>query len=120
MRPTRLTQRSLDGRGTAVAPTIQTGIATNTLRFRCPNSGRMVDSGISTQCSTRLISIRAQCPICENPHEWLIVGENPGVVSSVDHPADNGRLVVKAQSTRQDFNEPPAELSSCANNCWMS
>jgi two-component sensor histidine kinase len=102
--------RSPNRRSAAAAPKIQTAIVTNTLRFRCPNSGRVVDSGISTRYSTRLVSIRGRCPICGNLHEWLVVGESAGVVSSADHHAGDGRLVVEAQSARQDSNEPSAEI----------
>ena len=109
MRSARLAHRSPNRRDVAVAPKIRTAIATNTLRFRCPDSGRVVDTGISTQYSTRLISIRVRCPICENLHEWLVVGESLGVVSSGDH-ADDGRLVVEAQSLRHDSNELSSEI----------
>lgn len=109
MRSARLAHRSPNRRDVAVAPKIRTAIATNTLRFRCPDSGRVVDTGISTQYSTRLMSIRVRCPICENLHEWLVVGESLGVVSSGDH-ADDGRLVVEAQSLRHDSNELSSEI----------
>jgi two-component sensor histidine kinase len=68
----------------------------------------VVDSGISKDYRTRLIGIRARCPICENLHEWLVTADNLGAGSS-DHHADDGRLV-KAQSSRQDFHEPGAEI----------
>jgi hypothetical protein len=109
MPPASLADWSANRRGAAVAPKIETAIATNTLRFRCPNTGRVVDSGISTQYRTRLISIPARCPMCENLHEWLVVGESLGVVSSADHHAEGGRLV-EAQSERQDFDGQSAEI----------
>jgi hypothetical protein len=56
-------------------------IATNTLRFRCPNSGREVDSGIGAHWDARLISIRVRCPICKDLHEWLVADESLGTVS---------------------------------------
>jgi two-component sensor histidine kinase len=76
-------------------------IATNTLRFRCPNSGREVDTGIGAHCAARLISIRVRCPICENLHEWVVEYENLETVSPTDHRT-KGDQSAKAQSTRQD------------------
>jgi two-component sensor histidine kinase len=76
-------------------------IATNTLRFRCPNSGREVDTGIGAHCAARLISIRVRCPICENLHEWVVEHENLETVSPTDRRT-KGDQSAKAQSTRQD------------------
>jgi hypothetical protein len=84
-------------------------IATNTLRFRCPNSGREVDSGIGAHCGARLIGIRVRCPICEGLHEWLVADESLGAVSPADHHSKGTRLV-KAQSARQDFHNPSVEI----------
>jgi two-component sensor histidine kinase len=84
-------------------------IATNTLRFRCPKSGREVDSGIAAQCGDRLISIRVRCPICEDLHEWLVAHVSLGTVSPADHRTKGTRLV-KAQSTRRDFHNPRVDI----------
>lgn len=84
-------------------------IATNTLRFRCPKSGREVDSGIGAHCGDRLISIRVRCPICEDLHEWLVAHESLGTVSPAGHRTKGTRLA-KAQSTRRDFHNPRVEI----------
>jgi two-component sensor histidine kinase len=72
----RPSHRSPNRRDAALAPKIETGIEINTLRFQCANSGREVDSGISTRCRSHLISIRVHCPICEDLHEWQVADES--------------------------------------------
>ncbi len=74
------------------APEIELEGAADTLWFRCPNTGREVDSGISTQRGTRLISIRVRCPICEAPHEWQVTGRNLEAVLSAEHQSNDARL----------------------------
>jgi two-component sensor histidine kinase len=103
MRPS---QRSLRRRGGTVA---LTEIATDTLRFRCPNSGREVDSGIGAHCGAHLISIRVRCPICQGLHEWLVAHESLSTVSPAGHHLKGARLA-KAQSGRQDFHNPSVEI----------
>jgi two-component sensor histidine kinase len=68
-----------------------------------------VDSGISTGRSTRLISIRVRCPICENLHEWQIADESPGTLLSADN-LSNGAPFIEAQSATSDFQGPRAEI----------
>jgi two-component sensor histidine kinase len=82
-----------------LTPKTEMKIAANTLRFRCPDSGRDVDSGIGAHCAARLIGIRVRCPICENLHEWVVEHEN---LETTDHRT-KGDQSAKAQSTRQDL-----------------
>jgi two-component sensor histidine kinase len=84
-------------------------IATNTLRFRCPNSGRELDSGIGAHCGARLISIRVRCPICEDFHEWVGADASLGRLSAPDHRSKGTRLV-KARRARQDFYNPSIDI----------
>ena len=81
----------------------------NTLRFKCPATSREVDSGISTHRSTRLISVRARCPICEELHEWQVAGGSVGTVLSTDHHSNGARLT-KAQGALQTFQGPSTEI----------
>jgi two-component sensor histidine kinase len=110
MPPVRLTHRSPNRRGAKVAPKIETGIETNTLRFQCPKTGGEVDSGISTPRSTRLISIRVRCPICDGLHEWKVADESLGTVLAADHHS-NGARFINPQSTPQDFYGPRVEIT---------
>jgi two-component sensor histidine kinase len=80
----------------------------NTLRFQCPATSREVDSGISTRRGTRLISVRARCPICEDLHEWQVADGSLATVLSAGHHA-NGARFTKAPSALQDFQGPGAE-----------
>jgi two-component sensor histidine kinase len=84
----------------AVAPEIEMRI--EPLRFQCPNTGREVDSGINTPLSTRLISIRVRCPICENFHDWQVADATLGTVLPDDRQSNDARLT-KARSALQDF-----------------
>jgi two-component sensor histidine kinase len=86
MHPAGFAHRSPKRRGAANAPTVETELATNTLQFQCPNTDRVFDSGIGADCSARLISIRARCPMCEGLHDWLVAGECFVAVSSTEHP----------------------------------
>jgi len=106
----RPTHRSPNRRSVAVAPKIETAIETNTLRFHCPKTGRQVDSGIGTQRSTRLISIRVRCPICEDLHEWQVADKGLRAVLSDDHCA-NGARMINPQSTCQHFHGPRIEIT---------
>ena len=81
----------------------------NTLRFQCPATRREVDSGVSTHRSTRLISIRVRCPICEDLHEWQVADGNLGTVLSTGHHSNGARLT-NTQSALQDFHGPGAEI----------
>src|SRR5882672_12068180 len=110
MPPVRLNHRSPNQRDAAVAPKIETGIEPDTLRFQCPKSGGEVDSGISTPRSTRLISIRVRCPICEGLHEWKVADESLGTVLAADHHV-NGARFINPQSTPQDFYGPSVEIT---------
>jgi two-component sensor histidine kinase len=107
MHSTPLSHPSLNRRGGAVA---RTEIVADTLRFRCPNSDREVDSGIGAHCGARLVGIRLRCPICEGIHEWLVAHESLSNVSPVGRHSKGARLV-KAQSARQDFPTPSVEIS---------
>jgi two-component sensor histidine kinase len=82
MLPPRLVHRSPSRRGAAVASKIDTGIELKTLRFQCPNTGRQVDSGISTHRSARLIGIRVRCSICEGLHELQVADGSLRTVQS--------------------------------------
>jgi two-component sensor histidine kinase len=81
----------------------------NTLRFRCPATSREVDSGISIVGRTRLISVRARCPLCKEIHEWRAAGSALGTVSSNGHRASGARSS-RAQSALRDFPRPSAEV----------
>jgi two-component sensor histidine kinase len=106
MHSTRHSHRSPNQRGGIVTPM---EIATNTLRFRCPNSGRELDSGIGAHCGARLISIRVRCPICEDFHEWVGADASLGRLSAPDHRSKGTRLV-KARRARQDFYNPSIDI----------
>jgi two-component sensor histidine kinase len=84
----------------AVAPEIEMRI--EPLRFQCPNTGREVDSGINTPLSTRLISIRVRCPICENFHDWQVADATLGTVLPDDRQSNDARLT-KACGAFQDL-----------------
>jgi two-component sensor histidine kinase len=86
----------------AVAPEIESSIEPNTLRFKCPNTGREIDSGINKPWSTRLISIRVRCPICESFHDWQVADATLGTVLPADRRSNDARLT-KARSALQDF-----------------
>lgn len=101
--------RSRNRGGAAVAPKIETRIGMNTLRFQCPNTGRQVSSGVSAHGRTRLISIRARCPICEDVHEWQVADGGYCTVLSAEHRSKGARLA-KAQSALQDFQGRNAEI----------
>ena len=81
----------------------------DTLQFRCPNTGRTVDSGISTRRGARLISIRIQCPICENLHEWRVADGSFCADLSADHQPNDARLN-KAHTAFQDLHGPRVEI----------
>jgi len=85
--------------------TPQTVIAMKTLRFQCPATCGEVDSGISTRRSTRLISIRARCPVCEGLHEWQVADGS----LSANHRSNVVRLSM-AQNGLQDFQSPSAQI----------
>jgi two-component sensor histidine kinase len=80
-----------------------------TLRFQCPATSQEVDSGISAHRSSRLISIRARCPICEGLHEWRVADRDSCTVLSAAHRS-NGTRLSKTQSTLQDVRSPSAEI----------
>jgi hypothetical protein len=46
------------------------------LIFVCPNTGRQVDIGVTTEIGTllriRSRIVRAQCPACGETHEWPV------------------------------------------------
>jgi two-component sensor histidine kinase len=108
MLPTRQAHPSPDRRDATLGPKIEAGIEINTLRLRCPNTGREVHGGVIHR-STRLISIRARCPICEGVHDWQVAGGNLGTGSSTDHHAKRARST-KAQYAPQEFLEPSQEI----------
>lgn len=45
------------------------------LVFRCPRTGREVESGIEAHPNilVRLFSVRLRCPACEELHEWRVI-----------------------------------------------
>jgi hypothetical protein len=106
----RLTDRPAIQGGTVVAPKIETDIAPDTLRFHCPKTGREVDSGIDTQRSAHLISIRVRCPICKDLHDWQVTDESSGTVISIESHS-NGARFIKRESAPQDFQGPHAEIT---------
>jgi two-component sensor histidine kinase len=65
-----------------------------TLRFQCPNTGRVADSDI--------VTIRARCPICDELHEWQVADGSLGAVLSAGHRPKGTRLT-KAQNALRDF-----------------
>jgi two-component sensor histidine kinase len=85
----------------AVAPEIESRIEPNTLRFKCPNTGREIDSGINKPWSTRLVSIRVRCPICESFHDWQVADATVGTVLPADRRSNEARLT-KVRSALQD------------------
>src|SRR5271155_3264824 len=100
MHPARLAHRSSNRRHAMIAPKIEMESEAGTLRFQCPKTDREVDSGISTHCGARLISIRVRCPICENLHEWQVADGSLGTGLLADH-SSNGARLTRAQSTLQ-------------------
>jgi two-component sensor histidine kinase len=80
-----------------------------TLRFQCPATFHEVDSGVSAHRGTRLISIRARCPICEGLHEWQVADRDPCSVLPAGHRS-NGARSFKAQGALEDFRGPSAEI----------
>ena len=109
MRPAHSDHRSPNRRGAAVAPKIGTRIGMNTLRFQCPNTGREVSSGVSAHGRTRLISIRARCPICEDVHEWQVADGGYCTVLSAEHRSKGERLA-KTQGGLHDFQGRSTEI----------
>jgi two-component sensor histidine kinase len=77
-------------------------IEANTLRFQCPSTGAMADSGI--------VTIRARCPICEELHEWQMADGCLGTVLSANHSLKDTRLT-EAQNALQDFQGPSTETT---------
>jgi two-component sensor histidine kinase len=108
MSPACRAHRSLNRPGAAVAPKIETEFVANTLRFQCPNTGRVIDSRISIHCSTRLISIRARCPSCENLHDWPVAGESFSAVAA-ERPSNDARLT-NTRTVLRDFWEPNPDI----------
>jgi two-component sensor histidine kinase len=92
LHPLHLVHRSFSRSGPPIAPKIVSERAADTLRFRCPNTGREVDSGIGTDCGARLLSIRVLCPLCEDVHEWQVTGRNLDAVLSAEHQSNDARL----------------------------
>jgi two-component sensor histidine kinase len=109
MHAARLAHRSSNRRGAVIAPNIEVESEADTLRFRCPNAGRAVDSGISTRRGSRLISVRIQCPICENLHEWRVADGSLGADLSADYQSNDAWLN-KARTVFQVFQGPGAEI----------
>jgi two-component sensor histidine kinase len=72
-----------------------------TLRFQCPDTGRVADSG--------LVTIRARCPICGQPHEWQVADASLGTVLSADHQPRGTRLT-NAQNALRDFQGSSMEI----------
>jgi hypothetical protein len=57
----------------------------NPLRFRCPISGREIESDFSADAHTlsmiRLFSVRLHCPACDRLHEFKMVEALAGVAA---------------------------------------
>jgi two-component sensor histidine kinase len=104
-----LAHRPPNRRATPIARRIETGVETNTLRFQCPNAGREVDSGVSTLCDGRLLSIRVRCPICEDLHECRVADGSLGALLSADDGSNDGQLN-KAPEVLQVFHGASAEI----------
>jgi two-component sensor histidine kinase len=104
-----LAHRPPNRRATPIARRIETGGETNTLRFQCPNAGREVDSGVSTLCDGRLLSIRVRCPICEDLHECRVADGSLGALLSADDGSNDGQLN-KAPEVLQVFHGASAEI----------
>jgi hypothetical protein len=68
----------------------------NPLRFRCPSSGREIESDFAADAHTlsmiRLFSVRVHCPACDRPHEFKMVE----ALASV--PADEPREQTRSQA----------------------
>jgi hypothetical protein len=58
-------------------------LGVNPLRFRCPVSGREIESDFSADAHTlsmiRLFSVRLHCPACDRLHEFKMVEALDGV-----------------------------------------
>jgi len=104
MHSVHLPHRSSNRRGAVTAPKIEPEGAADTLRFQCPNTGREVDSGITTQRSTRLISIRVLCPLCKNLHEWQVTGRNIEAVLSAEHHGQKPELIELREQLLDELN----------------
>lgn len=109
MQPTHLAHRPPKRRATPIAPKIETGVETNTLRFQCPNVGREADSGVSTHCGARLISIRVRCPICKDLHECRVADGSLGALLSADDESHHTQLN-KALEVPQVFHGASTEI----------
>jgi two-component sensor histidine kinase len=95
-------------------PMIEMEIATNTLRFQCPISGRELDIGIGAHWGARLISIRLRCPICEDIHEWH---ESVAADSSVNYRTKSIQSA-RARNTRQDPHDPKVGAVELHQHLW--
>lgn len=100
----------------ANSPAVEKKLATNTLQFQCPNTGRMFDSGIGADCSARLINIRARCPMCENLHDWLVAGERFVAVSSAEHPLHSDQIKTQSAEIIELREQLLHELNDRLNN----
>jgi len=109
MRRARLARLSPNRRDVMFASKIEMESEENTLRFRCPDTGRTVDSDISTRGAARLISVRVQCPICENIHEWRVADGGLGTDLSADPQSNDARLNTP-ETVFQPFPGPSAEM----------
>jgi transcription elongation factor Elf1 len=109
MHPAHLAHRPPHRRATPIARKIETGVETNTLRFQCPNAGREVDSGVSTHCDGRLLSIRVRCPICEDLHECRVADGSLAALISADDESNDAQLN-KAPEVLEVFHGESAEI----------
>jgi two-component sensor histidine kinase len=92
-------------------------IATNTLRFQCPISGRELDSGIGAHWGARLISIRLRCPICEDIHEWLVAHESLAADSSANYRTKSIQSA-RSRNTRQDPHDSKVGAVELHQHLW--
>ena len=110
MQAVYLVYRSSGRRGVPIAPKTVSERAADTLRFQCPNTGREVDSGISSHCGARLISIRVLCPLCQDLHEWQVTGQNLDAVLSAERQSNDDARLNKAQKMRPSIPSQNPEL----------
>ena len=113
MPPVRLTDRSTNRRGATVAPKLKR--LGETLRFQCPNTGREVDSGISTaQYSPDQHS--GSMPNLQDLHDWQVATKSGTFRPTITQMA----LDLSARVRLRIFKARTPRLPNYANSCWMN
>jgi hypothetical protein len=68
----------------------------NPLRFRCPVSGREIESDFAADAHTlsmiRLFSVRLHCPACDRLHEFKVVNALPDASGGQPVAKTDGKL----------------------------